>query len=138
MSGVAWRRLGERVAMVATAAAVISMVVLVVVALVGRGGGGVTAFNGGGGVAAFNGCIHHTRFLALMRHGSGSGVIETIEDRAHGTVQGEVASGRAPTILGGAAAANGPYVMSTATPLGRDASAIEGCWDRFFPIAPGA
>ena len=31
-----------------------------------------------------------------------------------------------------------PYVMSTATPLGRDASAIVGCWDRFLPIAPGA
>ena len=125
-------------AMVATAAAVISMVVLAVAVLGGRGGGGGSAFNGGGGVVAFNGCVRHTRFLALIRHGSKRGVIETIEDPARGTVQGDVAFGRAPTILGGAAAANGPYVMSTATPLGRDASAIERCWDRFFPIAPRA
>lgn len=124
--------------MVATAAAVISMVVLAVAVLDGRRGGGVKAFSGGGGLVAFNGCVRHTRFLALVRRGSNRGIIETIEDRARGTAQGEVASGRAPTMLGGAAAANGPYVMSTATPLGRDASAIERCWDRFFPIAPGA
>ena len=117
--------------MVATAAAVISMVALALVALVGGGGGR-------GGIAAFNGCIRQTRFLVLARPGSGTGVMETIKDGARRGVEGEVTSGQAPAILGGAAAANGPYVMSTATPLGRDARAIVGCWDRFLPIAPGA
>jgi hypothetical protein len=75
-----------------------------------------------------------------MRQGDGnSSLVETIEDRVHDAVVGEVATNRPPTtILGGAAAANGRYVMSTATPLGRDASAIERCWDRFFPVAPDA
>lgn len=116
--------------MVASAAALISMIgfgAFAVVASVGRGGGGV---------AAFNGCIRQTPFLVLVRHGSGSEVIETIKDRARGALVGQVASGRAATTLGGAAAANGRYVMSTATPLGRDASAIESCWDAEFPIAP--
>lgn len=72
MSG---RRLGERVAVVATAAAVISMVALALVALVGGGGGR-------GGIAAFNGCIRQTRFLVLVRPGSGTGVMETIKDGA--------------------------------------------------------
>jgi hypothetical protein len=109
------------------------MVVVGSVALVGGGDGG-----GRGAMAAFNGCIRQTPFLVLVRPGSGSGVIETIKDRGRGAVEGEVASGRASAILGGAAAGNGPYVMSAATPLGRDPSAIEGCWDRFFPIAPAA
>jgi len=134
MSAVGWRRLGARVAMVATAAAVISMVAVAVVVFVGSG----RDSRNSDGVAAFNACISQTRFLVPARHGSGNRVIETIKDRVRGAVVGEVDSGRTPTTLGGAAAANGRYVMSTATPLGRDATAIEGCWDRFFPIAPGA
>jgi hypothetical protein len=113
--------------MVASAAGVIWVGALGTFAVVASGGGG------GGGIAAFNGCIRQARFLVLVRHGSGNGVIETIKDRARGAVDGEVASGRAAPSLGGAAAANGPYVMSTATPLGRDATAIELCWDRGFP-----
>ena len=134
MSAVGWRRQVARLAIVATAAGVIFMVAFGVVAFVssGRGGGN------NGGVAAVNACITQTRVLVLVRHGSGNGVVETIKDRARGAVVGEVASGRTPATLGGAAAANGRYVMSTATPLGRDATAIEGCWDRFFPSAPGA
>ena len=120
--------------MVVTAAAVISMVAFAVVALVGSGGDGVNS----GGVAAFNACITQTRFLVLVGHEPGNSVIETIKDRVPGAVVGEVASGRTPPTLGGAAAANGRYVMSTATPLGRDANAIEGCWDRVFPMFPGA
>jgi hypothetical protein len=131
------RPLRERFAMVATAAVLISMVAVAAVVVAGRGGGD-GGKGDGGHIAAFNGCISQTGFLVLVRHGFGNGVIETIKDRAHGAVEAEVASGRAPTTLAGAAAANGPYVMSTATPLGRDASSIEECWDRFFPIAPGA
>jgi hypothetical protein len=112
------------------------MVVLAIAALLALAGGG--AGGGRGALSAFNGCVRQTPFLALMPSGSGSGVIERINDRARGDVEGEVASGRAAAMLGGAAAGNGSYVMSTATPLGRDPSAIEGCWDRFFPIAPGA
>jgi len=98
----------------------------------------VASRNGGGGVAAVNACITQTRFLVLERRGSRNGVIETINDRVRGAGVGEVASGQVPTTLGGAVAADHGYVMSTATPLGRDATAIEGCWDRAFPIAPGA
>ena len=61
MSGVDWRRFGTRLAMVATAAAVISMVALAVVALVGSGRGGGNS----GDEAAFNACITQTRFLLL-------------------------------------------------------------------------
>ena len=129
-----WRRLRARVAVVATAAAVISMGAFAVFAFVGSGGDGGNS----GGVGAFNACITQTRFLVLVRHGDGNSVVETIKDRVGDAVVGEVATDRSPTTLGGAAAANGRYVMSTATPLGRDATAIEGCWDRFFPVAPDA
>jgi hypothetical protein len=122
---VDWRRLRARVAVVATAAAVISM-----------GAFAVFAFVGSGGVGAFNACITQTRFLGLVRHGYGNSFVETIKDRVRDAVVGEVATDRPPTTLGGAAAVNGRYDMSTATPLGRDATAIEGCWGRFFPIAP--
>jgi hypothetical protein len=58
MSAVGRRRLGARVAMVATAAAVISMVAFAfaVVAFVGSGRDGRNS----GGVAAFNACITQT------------------------------------------------------------------------------
>jgi hypothetical protein len=115
---------------VATAGALISMGAVVVVAFVGGGNSG--------GVGAFNACIAQTRFLVLVRHGYGNRLVETIKDRVRDAVVGEVASNRPATTLGGAAAANGRYDMSTATPLGRDATAIEGCWGRFFPIAPDA
>ena len=134
-----WRRLGMGVPMVATAAAVTSIIAFEVVALVGGGhGGGNGGHVGGNGrrMAAVNACITQTRFLVLVRHGSGNGVIEMIKDR-DGAVVGEIASGRTPATLGGAAAADGRYVMSTATPVGRDATVIEDCWDRVFPIAPG-
>jgi hypothetical protein len=89
-----------------------------------------------GGVRGFNSCITGTRFLVLARHGRENDVVETITDRAGGAVVGEVAAGRHPNTLGGAAAGNGRYVTSTATPLGRDATAIETCRDGFSPIAP--
>jgi hypothetical protein len=136
---VRWRHLRGRVAVMATAAALVSMGAGVVVAFVGGGDSG--------GVGAFNACITQTRFLTLVRHGDGNSFIETIKDRVRGGVVGQVTAGRTPgritpgrtlSILGGAAARDGRYVMSTATPLGRDATAIAGCWDRFFPIAPDA
>jgi len=133
MSAVGWRHLGAGVAIVATTAAVIWMVTFAVVTFVDSGRDGRSS----GSVAQVNSCITQTRFLVLVRHGSGNRVIETINDRVRGSVVGEVASGRWPT-LGGAPAANGRYVMSTATPLGRDATAIEECWDRVFPMFPGA
>lgn len=129
-----WLRLRASVAVVATAAAVISMGAFAILAFVGSGSDGGNS----GRVGAFNACITQTRFLVLVRHGDGNSVVETIKDRVRDAVVGEIATDRPPTTLGGAAAANGPYVMSTATPLGRDATAIEGCWDRFFPIAPNA
>lgn len=129
-----WLRLRASVAVVATAAAVISMGAFAILAFVGSGGDGGNS----GGVGAFNACITQTRFLVLVRHGDGNSVVETIKDRVRDAVVGEIATDSPPITLGGAAAANGRYVMSTATPLGRDATAIEGCWDRFFPIAPNA
>jgi hypothetical protein len=127
---VGWRHLLGRVALVATAAALVSMGTVVVFAFVGGGNSG--------GVGAFNACVTQTRFLVLVRHGDANSFVETINDRVRGGVEGQVTAGRTPRILGGAAARNGRYVMSTATPVGRDASAIEGCWDRFFPVAPDA
>jgi hypothetical protein len=122
---------------VTTAAALISMIAFAVVAVPGSGRDG--------GVAAVNACITQTRFLVLVRHGSGNNVIEMIKDRAHGAVVGELAvlpSDREaeafPVTLAGSGARNGRYVMATATPLGRDAAAIEGCTDRLFRIAPDA
>jgi hypothetical protein len=106
-------------------------------AAVALGGCGATSGQGGryrSGLEGFNTCINGDHSLALMRHRPGSRVIVTIMDRQHGTIVGEVATGRTTT-LGGAAAINGRYEMSTATPTGHDASAIERCWDRFFPIA---
>lgn len=128
--------------MVVTAAVVISLTVIAVVAIASRSGGG------GGGIGGFNACITQTRFLVLVRHQGGHSPVETIKERGRDAVVGEVVNDRGrdavvggvatdqPPTLGGAAAADGRYVMSTATPLGRDASAIEGCWDRSFPIAP--
>jgi hypothetical protein len=87
-------------------------------------------------IEQFNACVTHTRFLALASHGQDVGAIETIEDRALGTVVGEVTANHSPAnTLGGAAAENDGYVMSTATPRSRDATAIEGCWDHNFPVA---
>ena len=123
-----WRRLGGRAA-VATVAAVVFMGTAVVVAFTGGS-------SGGGGIAAFNGCVTGTRFLVVVSDGPSNGLVETIEDRVHDGVVGEVATDRAPTTLGGAAAGNDGYLMSTATPLGRDATAIERCWDGVFPVAP--
>jgi hypothetical protein len=107
------------------------MAAFAVVAFVSGGGS-----SGGGGVGGFNSCITGIRSLVLVRHGRENDVVETIKDRTLGAVVGEVAAGRHPNTLGGAAAGNGRYVMSTATPLGRDAVSIEKCWDGFSPIAP--
>jgi hypothetical protein len=78
------------------------------------------------GIAALSGCIRQTRFLVLVRHAFGHGVIETIKDRLRGALEGEAAFGRVPGNLRRAAAANGPYVMSAASTQGRDASAMTG------------
>lgn len=120
MAGVGWRGL----------LAVVVIVGAVILALVGFLGGG-----GASGIAIFNGCISHTRYLVLVHEPRGSSAIETIHDRAHGGVVAEV-TGAHGAILPGAAAATGRYTMSTATPLGRDATAIERCWDKFSPVAP--
>jgi hypothetical protein len=112
---------------VATAAALISGAVVVAVFV----GGGNS-----GGVRAFDACITQTRFLVLVRHGYGNSLVETIKDRMLDAVVGEVATDRPATTLGGAEGVNGRYDMSTATPLGRDATTVEGCWGRFFPLVP--
>jgi hypothetical protein len=91
-----------------------------------------------GGLEVFNGCITHIRFLALARHQRDHGVVDTITDRSRDAVVGEVTTKRGSQTLGGAAATNGRYVMSTAAPLGRDAGAIERCWDRYSPVDPNS
>ena len=115
--------------MVASAAAAIAAVVV------------AFATPGSSSAKAFNACIHQTRFLVLTRHGSGNKVIEMIKDRARGAVVGEFArfpSERAAeafrTLLAGAAARNGRYVMRTTVAVGRDAGAVEVCFDRVFPL----
>lgn len=139
-SGMSRRRLEARVLVAATAVAVLSIGVFASVAFVrnSRGDGNSGGRGKSGDVGPFNVCIAQTRFLVLVRDGYANGVVETIKDQAHGAVVGEVATGPAPTRLGGAAAGDGRYVMSTATPLGRDASAIERCWDRFSQVTRDA
>lgn len=121
-------------AVVATAAVVIVLAGFVVVAVVGR--------NRDGGIPAFGACITQSRFLILVPDAHVDSFddrvksfSEIIKDRARGGVVGEVTTDRSAFRLGGAAAANGRYFMSTATPLGRDATVIARCWGRFFPIA---
>lgn len=125
-----------RIAIALAVAAVSSVVVFVVVASFGRGDGGA---------AAFNACISQTRFVARVRHGAGSEIIETIERRAHRTVVGEFAvfaSARAEAAsappgmpLAGFGAANGRYALFTTVPaVDPDANAIENCWNRVFPL----
>jgi hypothetical protein len=89
---------------------------------------------------AFNGCISQTRFLVLVQHGSGNNVNEMIKDRMRGVVVGDFAALRSeraaeafPTTLAGSGARNGRYVVFTTVPVGRDATAIERCFDRVFP-----
>ena len=120
-----WRRSGVRVA------ATVTVLVLIAIGMLWA-----IAFRGPGGMKEFNACITGSRFLALVRHQDGSSVVETINDRAGRMVVGEVTVNRTPPVmLGGAAAEDDGYVMSTATPLGRDAVTIEECWDRPFPVA---
>jgi hypothetical protein len=99
---------------------------------------GVSDTGDSGGLGVFNACIDHKQFLVLVRHGNQHGVIEALRDRKSGALMGEVVPnhGPFPIMLGGAAAATNRYVMSTATPLGRDPSAIENCWDSYSPVAP--
>jgi hypothetical protein len=85
---------------------------------------------------AFEACITQTRFLVVDHLGLTRGVVARIKDSGRSLLVGEVTTGSTPKTLGGAVAGNGPYVMSTATPLGRDSNVIERCWDRYFPIAP--
>jgi hypothetical protein len=89
------------------------------------------------GLAAFNSCVVQHRFLAVTRHRHSSVLIETIDDRGHHALVAQVAPNRPRhrNMLGGAAAADAGYLMSTATPLGRDATAIENCWDSVWPVA---
>lgn len=100
----------------------------------------VSASNSGdsGGLGVFNACLSQKRFLVLVRHRNQHGVIETLRDRKSGALMAEVVpnTGPLPVMLGGAAAATSRYVMSTSTPLGRDPSAIENCWDSYSPVAP--
>jgi hypothetical protein len=126
MPAVGWR---GSLAVVAIAGAVI----FVGIRLLGGGGGR-------SGIATFYACIRETRFLVLVHEPRGGFVLEKITDRARGDLVGEVAVNRAFPVasrpmLGGAAAATDRYLMSTATPDGRDASAIERCWDSFSPPA---
>ncbi len=114
------------------------MRVAAVLVLISMGAFTAVAFSDGGrggGMKQFDACITGSRFLVLTRHGRGI-VVETIKDRARRDVVGEVTVNRQPAVmLGGAAAEADGYVMSTATPVGRDARTIEECWDRPFPVA---
>jgi hypothetical protein len=118
---------------VARIGAVIAVSALAIVAC---GGGQIGGHHAG--LRIFNDCIARSHFLVLAYNRSGSEIVEVIRDRVRGETVGEVASGRPAATLGGAAAGNGRLTMSTATPLGRDATAIERCWDRFSPIAPSS
>jgi hypothetical protein len=118
-------RLATRLAALATSVVLLGMGAVAVIVLTGVG-------NGGGGEAGFNACVANDRALVLAGHGSGDGAVEQITHRSRDGVVAMVSTGRSPRTLGGAVAADGGYVMSTATPAGRDALAIEDCWDRAF------
>lgn len=128
MPGVTGRLLRPRLlSWRSLAAAATAAVVIFVGVRLSEGGGA-------GGLATFNTCITQTRFLVLVRQPHGQAIIETIDDRRRGDVVGEVAHAHGPTLVG-AAAGTDRYTMSTATPLGPDATAIEQCWDAFSPVA---
>jgi hypothetical protein len=101
----------------------------------GCGGGGGRVIDAGD-LVTFDVCVDHTQFLMTVRHGQGMGLVAIIRDRARHAVVGEISNRHPLVMLGGAAAAQGRYVMSTATPTGRDAGAIERCWDRISPVSP--
>lgn len=86
------------------------------------------------GIAIFNNCITQARFLVLVPHRQ-QPVIETIRDRGRGALVGQVVTAGAGPTLPGAAAATDQYLMSTPAPSGRDATAIEQCWDSYSPPA---
>ena len=111
-----------------------------VAALIAVSASAIVACGGGknAGLGVFNACIARRHFLVLARNRRGSEMVEVINDRARGAKVGEVTSGRKASTLAGAAAVDGQYTMSTATPLGSDATAIEQCWDQFSPIAPNS
>jgi len=129
---VSRRRLAIRLAIAASAAAIIAAVAV--------------AFNvpSGGSTEGFNACISQSRFLVLTRHASVGTVTEMISDRARGAVVGEFArfaseraAGGFQVPLAGTGAANGPYAMFTEVPLGRDARTIQLCFGRVFPQPDG-
>jgi hypothetical protein len=127
---VNWRSSRTRVTLLTIGLAVIAAGACAVVAVSDTGDSG--------GLRVFNACIAQRQFLLLVHHGNQHGVIETLRDRKSGALVGEIAANnRVPrSMLGGAAAATNRYLMSTATPLGRDPSAIEDCWDSYSPVAP--
>lgn len=135
---MSWRNIGVRAAAATTVAVLVVMVAMTVIAVAES----VTDRRDSAAIRGFNACITHTSFLVLRRQRNRrpdrepENPIESITDRARGAVVGEVGGSSTAAHLGGAAAVGGRYLMSTATPVGRDAGAVEGCWDRVFPIAP--
>lgn len=110
----------------------------VVIAVHGRGGSP--------GVDAFNACISQTRFLVTTERRSSHQIIDTIKDRANGTVVGEFAvlpSLRAAATFTsnigppkGTGEGNGRMVLFTNIPTGRDTKAILTCGNPEFPLTP--
>jgi hypothetical protein len=122
----------------ATVAVVSAMVLIPVIALVIISNAGRSA-----GVDAFNACIGQKHFLVATKRRSGHRVIDTIKDRARGTVVGVFAvlssvqerESFTSTIgpPGGTGEANGRMILFTRIPDGRDTRVILACGTPEFP-----
>jgi hypothetical protein len=145
ISAVDWRRLGERVLIVVTVAGVTWVAVWGVVALVRGPANGDPPPHAG---KLFDACVAKARFLVLVRHRSKSEAIEKIKDRARDAVVGEFTvfpSARAAMSgpgsgfrVTGTDSQDGRYDLTTVSVFGHDATTVENCWNRLFPLAPGA
>lgn len=105
----------------------------------------VSASDGHGpDVSTFNSCLSHRPFLTTTVSRSSGRVIDTIRDRATGEIVGKFAmflTARAAktytSTIGppsGSGSANGPFLLLTRSPDGRDAHAMFTCSE---PEIPG-
>lgn len=127
----AWRR------RIISALAIATLVAAVAISLF------VASDGHGPGVSTFNACLSHKPFLTTTVRLSNHRVVDTIRDRASGSVVGELAM--LPTVRArenfsttrwlpaGSGSANGRFLLLTHSPAGRDAQAMFTCSQTVIP-----